>query len=256
MLAVAGSFYLLSTAAFCLFCVAIGARLLLLSQRTGARPERLLGIGLGLTGGLGYGILIAVALSRQALGETPDALMTAANALGKAPHALGVAAMLAFVLTVFRPGVAWARALAGFMLAALLAGYVGYAAGGGFVHGRPEGVWYWLGFASIGTYPVWIAIESFLYHGMMRRRRALGLAHPLVVNRFLLWGIGALFSVAAIWTVSLPAVLGLPLAEQARLSPLVLSETALWGIGAISSYWLTFFPPDWYRARIASPAPR
>jgi hypothetical protein len=254
MLAIAGSFYLLSTAAFCLCCVAIGVRLLLLARRTGARPERLLGTGLGLTGGLGYGILITVTLSRHSLGEGPHALVTAANAIGKGLHDLGVVAMLGFVLTVFRPGVAWARALAGVMVAALFAGYVGNAAAGGFVHGRPESVWYWVGFAAIGTYPVWIAIESFLYYGLMRRRRALGLADPLVVNRFLLWGVGALFSVAAIWTVSLPSILRLPIEEQLRLSPLVLSITAVWGIGAIASYWLTFFPPDWYRGRIASPA--
>jgi hypothetical protein len=34
-----------------------------------------------------------------------------------------------------------------------------------------------------------------------------------------------------------------------------MSITGLWGIGAISSYWLTFFPPAWYRARVAA-APR
>ncbi len=252
MMAIVGSLYLVSTAAFCLCCVAIGVRLHLLARRTGGRPERLLGTGLGLTGGLGYGILIAVTLSRQALGES--ALMTAAGALGKALHDLGVVAMIAFVLTVFRPGAAWARALGGAMVAALVAGYVGNAATGGFVHGRPEGFWYWLGFATIGTYPVWIAAESLLYYDLMRRRRALGLADPLIANRFLLWGVGALFSVAAIWTVSLPAILGLPLEEQRRLSPLVLSITAVWGIGAIASYWLTFFPPAWYRARLGAPA--
>jgi hypothetical protein len=34
----------------------------------------------------------------------------------------------------------------------------------------------------------------------------------------------------------------------------VLSITAVWGIGAIASYWLTFFPPVWYRARIGAAA--
>ena len=254
MMAIAGSLYLLSTAVFCLFCVTIGVRLLLLARRTGRRPERLLGTGLGLTGGLGYGILIAVTLTRQALGETPHALLTALGALGKGLHDLGVVAMLGFVLTVFRPNDEWAKALAGAMLAALVAGYFGNAATGGFVHGRAEGFWYWLGFAAIGTYPVWIATESFLYHRRMRRRSALGLADPVIVNRFLLWGVGAVFSVAAIWTVSLPALLGLPLEEQRRLSPLVLSITSVWGIGAIASYWLTFFPPVWYRARIGAAA--
>jgi hypothetical protein len=102
----------------------------------------------------------------------------------------------------------------------------------------------------IGSYPMWAAFEAFRYHALMSKRRALGLADPVVVNRFLLWGVASLFSVAAIWTISLPAILGLPLVEQQRLAPVSMSVTAVWGIGAISSYWLTFFPPAWYRSRL------
>jgi len=254
MSAVAGSFYLISTTAFCLFCLAIGLRLLLLSRRTGGRPERLLGLGLGMTGGFGYGLLIIVSLAHQANGGTFSNLLTALGLLGKAIHDLGVLAMLGFILTVFRPGERWARVLAGVMAVVLLVGYVGNAATGGFVESRPQGFWYWLGFTVIGTYPMWAAAEAFRYHGLMRKRRALGLADPVVVSRFLMWGIASLFAVAAIWTVSLPAILGLSLEEQLRWSPFVLSLTGIWGIGAISSYWLTFFPPAWYRARIAAAA--
>jgi hypothetical protein len=254
-MALAGSFYLISTTAFCLFCLVIGVRLLLLSRRTGALPERLLGLGLGATGGVGYGLLIIVSLARQANGGAPSDLMTALGLVGKAIHDLGVLAMLGFILSVFRPGERWARALAGAMAVVLLVGYVGNAVTGGFSESRPQGFWYWLGFTAIGTYPMWTAAEAFRYHGLMRKRRALGLADPIVVNRFLMWGVASLFSVAAIWTISLPAMLGLALEEQLRIAPLAMSITGIWGIGAISSYWLTFFPPAWYRARIAA-APR
>jgi hypothetical protein len=250
--AFAGSFYLVSTTAFCLFCLVIGVRLLLLSRRTGGVPERLLGLALGATGGFGYGILIFVSLAHRANGGAPSTLLTALGLVGKAIHDLGVLAMLGFILTVFRPNERWARALAGAMAVVLLVGYVGNAVTGGFTQSRPQGFWYWLGFAVIGTYPMWNAAESFRYHGLMRRRGALGLADPLVVNRFLLWGIGALFSVAAIWTISLPAMIGLSLEDQLRIAPLAMSITGVFGIGAISSYWLTFFPPAWYRARIAA----
>jgi hypothetical protein len=254
MAALAGSLYLVSTVAFCLFCLAIGLRLILLSRRTGARPERLLGLGLGLTGGLGYGILIAVSLLRQAAGDAPAPALTFFGLLGKGLHDLGVVAMLGFILTVFRPAEAWARALVGAMVAVLAVGYVGNAVTGGFSRLQIQGFWYWLGFAVIGTYPMWAAFEAFRYHALMRKRRALGLADPVVVNRFLLWGVASLFSVAAIWTISLPAILGLPLVEQQRLAPISMSVTAVWGIGAISAYWLTFFPPAWYRARLLSGA--
>jgi hypothetical protein len=254
VLAIAGSVYLLSTVAFCLCCVVIGARLLLLSRRTGGVPERLLGLGLGLTGGLGYGVLIAVSLTRQALGEAAYPAFTVAGALGKLLHDLGVCAVLAFVVHVFRPGAAWARALVAAMIAAMALGYAGYTLAGGFAHGRPEGFWYWLEFAPIGTYQVWAAAEALLYYRMMLRRRALGLADPLVANRFLCWGVGSLLAVAAIWTVSVPALLGLPLGEQQRVAPFTLSLTAVWGIGCVAAYWLAFFPPRWYRAGLSSTA--
>jgi hypothetical protein len=254
MAALAGSLYLVSTVAFCLFCLAIGVRLQLLARRTGGRPERLLGLGLGLTGGLGYGILISVSLLRQAAGDTPAPALTFWGLVGKAIHDIGVVAMLGFILTVFRPGVAWARALAGTMVLVLGVGYLGNALSGGFSRIEVQGFWYWVGFAVIGSYPVWAAGEAFRYHGLMRKRRALGLADPIVVNRFLLWGVASLFSVAAIWTISAPAILGLPLEEQQRLAPATMSLTGLWGSGAISAYWLTFFPPAWYRARVAAAA--
>jgi hypothetical protein len=252
MAALAGSLYLVSTIAFCGVCLVIGVRLLLRARASGARPEGLLGLGLGLTGGVGYGTLIAVVLLRQALGDAPHPVFTWATALGKAAHDVGVMCMLGFVLAVFRPGVAWARILAGAMIAILWTGYAAYAAGGHFVHGRPEGFWYWLEFLVIGTYPLWGAFEALRFHAQMRRRRALGLADPLVTNRFLLWGVGSLLALAAIWTISLPAILGMSLDEQRRVAPAAMLATALWGCGCIGAYWLTFFPPRWYRARVAA----
>jgi hypothetical protein len=256
MMAFAGSVYLVSTAAFCLFCLWIGARLLLLGQRSGSAPERLLGLGLGLTGGVGYGVLIAVSLTRQARGEAPDALLTWGSGLGKGIHDLGVVAFLAFVVRVFRPGVTWARGLAAAMAAVMAVGFVGYGLDGGFVHGRPEGFWYWLEFATIGTYPVWSGTEALLYYGQMKKRRALGLADALVTDRFRIWAVASLFTFLAIWTVSLPAILGLPYETQIRVAPLAMLVTAVWGSGAIASYWLTFFPPAWYRTRLAAPETR
>ena len=77
MSAVAGSFYLFSTAAFCLFCLAICVRLVRLSMRTGGRPERLLGLALGMTGGVGYGLLIVVSLATRARAGETSLLFTA-----------------------------------------------------------------------------------------------------------------------------------------------------------------------------------
>jgi hypothetical protein len=254
MIAFAGVFYLVSTYAFILFCIAIGIRLVRLSRRTGARPELFLGGALGLMGGIGYGALITLVLAREAILETAlGPWIPTMSTVAKGLHDLGVLFMITFVVKVFRPTEAWARALAGVMATALLVGYVGHTITDGFREVRMQTPWYWLGFATIGTVPIWAAVESFRYHGAMRKRQAIGLADPMVVNRFLLWAIANCFSVAAVWTVSLPSMLELPIEQQTATAPFTLSLTALWGIGAIGSYWLAFFPPHWYARRVVAP---
>src|SRR5262249_16178730 len=47
---------------------------------------------------------------------------------------------------------------------------------------------YWINFAARVSGVVWMSVESFRYGAMLRRRLRLGLADPLVANRFLLWG--------------------------------------------------------------------
>jgi len=254
MAALAGSLYLVSTIAFCAICLVVGVRLVARSRSGDGRPELLLGTGIGLTGGVGYGLLIAVALTRLSWGQDQGPGYTFLTAFGRAVHDVGVLCVIAFVLQVFRPGVAWARGLAAVMVAALVAGYVGNGLAGGFVHGRAEGAWYWVEFATIAGYPVWASLESLAYYARMRRRRALGLADPLVTNRFLVWGIAFALTFAAIITVSFPALIGLPLAEQQRVAPVSLLLTAVWGTGSVAAQWLTFFPPRWYRAWVVGRA--
>ena len=178
MLAIAGSFYLVSTYAFVLFCMVLGVRLVRLAQRNAARPELYLGSALFLMGGVGYGILITMSFSREWFGEAGMVWIPGVSLLGKALHDVGVLCMIAFVVTVFRPTETWARTLAGTMVAVLIVGYVGHALADGFRDVRPSTPWYWLGFATIGTLPFWNATEAFLYHGQMRKRAALGLARP------------------------------------------------------------------------------
>jgi hypothetical protein len=252
-MAIVGSFYLVSTYAFVFFCMATGVRLVRLARRNGTRPELLLGGALFLEGGLGYGVLITMTFARGWAGESGTSWIPTVSLLAKALHDVGVLMMITFIVTVFRPTDRWARALAAVMAAALIVGYAGHAAAGGFNELRIQTPWYWLGFATIGTVPIWGGIESFLYHGLMRKRAALGLADPVVVNRFLLWTLGSAFSVLAIWTVSLPSLLQLPLDRQMAIAPLSLSITGIWGIGAIGAYWLAFFPPAWYTRRMSAP---
>ncbi|MCP5056291.1 MAG: hypothetical protein GY937_06135 [bacterium] len=92
----------------------------------------------------------------------------------------------------------------------------------------------------------------------MRKRVALGLAEPLVANRFLLWAIASLCTVASVWTVNAPVFLGYEPGSAGEISARSISMlvTSAFGIATICAYWLTFFPPAWYRARFPSNATR
>jgi hypothetical protein len=245
MTALAGSLYVVSTIAFSVLCMVIGVRLVLLSRRTGARPELYLGVGLLLTGGLGYGLVAGSAIAAASLGADARGLR-GIGLFGLLLHHIGVAWNLAFIVTVFRPTERWARALAVTLLAILAASWIGMVFGDQPAGALRGGGWYRLGSAVTANYPFWITFEALHYYGLMRRRQAIGLADPVVTNRFLLWGIASLFAAAAVWTAALPGLLVSSMAEQARLAPLILSVTGILGIGSIATYWLTFFPPRWY----------
>jgi hypothetical protein len=88
----------------------------------------------------------------------------------------------------------------------------------------------------------WSAVESLAYHARLRRRLALGLVEPVVVNRLLLWGISTTAS-----TLSCVVLTWFTLT-----SPLsVLDPTALVVSGACGALGavvmiLTFLPPAGY----------
>jgi hypothetical protein len=175
-------------------------------------------------------------------------------ALGWIFHNLGVVCMLDFVHRVFRPDVGWARVLKYTMGAVLWGGWLADASTGGLTASRPGG-FYWIAFAVIGTYPLWTAVEAFKYWGQMRKRASLGLADPLVANRFLLWTIASITTFASIWLVEVPTFPGYErMAEAAeRVSSVTMLCTSVFGIATIFTYWLTFFPPAWDRKRFISP---
>ena len=253
----AGSFYLASTAAFSILAIIIGIRLITLSRRTKRVPERSLGLGIMLTAGFGYGILMFAMIGRQAAGgsDAAPAFFSWLLALGWISHNAGVVFILDFVRRVFRPEERWARILEFTMGLVLWGGWIAYVVGGGLESNSP-GRTYWIMFSVIGTYPLWTAIESIRYWKMMRKRVSLGLADPLVANRFLLWAIAAITTFASIWLVEAPTFLGFERfsPEAAHVTAISMLCTSSLGIATICSYWLTFFPPGWYSARFSPPA--
>lgn len=254
MALLAGSFYLLGTLAFVLVSLVIGVRLCCLSRRTGERPELYLGLGILGAAVLGYGVLVAGILVRGGIDGEATPLAVGLTAAGKVLHDAGVTLLLVFVLTVFRRESRLARALFAVAMLALWGGLVGVGATGGFHDLGRKGFFWWLEYAVIWTYPLWPAIESFRYHRLMRRRQRLGLADPLVANRFLLWGLASSTTLLAIWVSSSPMLLDDP-ARVAQLQTPTYLLTAVFGIATVALYGLTFFPPAWYRRWLAESAP-
>lgn len=256
MSALAGSMYLLSTLAFGLTAVVVGSRLVRAGRAAGHEPEWFLGMGIVLTAGLGYGVMILALVARTAFPEAGalTATCTGAAALGWIFHNLGVMSFLRFTVMVFRAGERWARWLVVGLSIVLWSGWGGYVALGGLVAGSPNAA-YWVSFSVIGSYPLWMAAEAARYYRLMRRRLGLGLADPVVTNRFLLWALASLSMAASIWIVNVPSLSGaVPgSADAIRLRDVSMLSTSGFGITTVCIYWLTFFPPDWYRRRLGRP---
>lgn len=247
----------LATLAFVLGSAVVSCRLLLLARRSRGLPELLLGGAIGLTAVLGYGVQIAGVLVRGDA-ATPEAVPQAAVVLtagGRVLHDIGVTLNIAFVLHVFRQGVAWAKALAGLMLALLWVGFLAVAAQDGFRDNAVVGSPAWLAeFAVVWSYPVWSMTEAFRYGFLMKKRAALGLASPLVVNRFFLWGWGSLFGTMAIWIASIPFLYANDPATLATISEPVRVATAPLGLASVTCSLFAFAAPSWYRRRVEAAA--
>jgi hypothetical protein len=226
----------------------LGARLLKLSMRTQQLPEALLAIHFLLCCSLGY-LLLIVGLSGAREPELfAPAVVSLLLGVGYLVSCIGVFGGIWFNFLVFRSKAGWARVLLALTGAALFAGYFGYGLGGGFQHGRMEGGWFWLFYGTYLAGAAWVMWEPLAYYRVMRRRLHLGLAEPLVVNRFLLWGIGSVgrFVMVGGGIIATVALGG----QKTELAPdpvgFLLLAVALIGTGVAASYWLTFFPPPRY----------
>jgi hypothetical protein len=228
--------------------VTLGVRLLLLAIRSRQLPELLLSIHFLLCCGLGY-LLMVIGLSAvHEPGLLPAAVVTGLLAVGTFGSCVGVFGGICFNYLVFRQNEPWARGLVALAAVTLTTGFVGYGASGGFEHGRFEGAWFWLYYGTYAVGAAWVMVEPLRYYGAMRKRLHLGLAEPLVANRFLLWGIGSVGRFFMVVGGAIPSVFFA--ADSIKFAPGVVGFTllavGLVGLGVAISYWLTFFPTPGY----------
>jgi hypothetical protein len=233
--ALAGALYLL-------IILIVGSRLVLLARRTRQLPELLLGGALLLGGVLG-GPLEGAAGPLEA--EFGGAIAGKVLLAGKLAGLCALLCHATFIRIVFRPRERWAWLIVGIMVAFPLAALIGYGAHGGFATSEIPMNWFWLEFTARITGSIWLAAEGAIYYGMMKRRLRLGLAEPLITNRFLLWTLAGVVSALVLFT-SVPPMLLDPVADK-NLLTLDLFVFSFAGVGVSVLYFLTFLPPQRFR---------
>jgi len=227
-------------ASFFVASLVIGTRLLLLARRTGEIPELLIGLAVLGIGPLGYG------LSALAVATSGRSTITSATLQGSGFVAIfiGAAAQYLFVWYVFRRQARWAGPLVFAAIALMATGYVVDILGNGLVHRRYEGLWFWVSMILRLWVVSWTSVEALLYWRRMRRRLRLGLAEPLVTNRFLLWGVGS----AAAFLGSAVGLVFVGLTGTSSIQiPSLNVIVSLHGLVAAIAMWFAFQPPAFYR---------
>jgi hypothetical protein len=219
----------------------VGVRLLLRAQRSHGVPELLAGLSYVGAPALGYPMVIVASTMAN------RALAIPIYVVGETLLVSGCCCFLFFTMKVFRPGAGWAMWTAA-VGAAVLA-WAGFEITRAFLsstdpleiaaHAR-AGLTAMVTVLALSY--VWTALEGLRYYRMMRKRMALGLADPVVTNRFFLWTCSGLTSVA--W-ISFTAVM---LAAGANLAtnPLNVSVTCAGGIANTVFLLLIFMPPAAY----------
>lgn len=233
---------LLGVVAFTLASAVVGVRLLLLARRTRQAPELAMGLAFVVSAAVGFPLLTAASLVGQDPGsqDVARALMTAGTFMTFCGYVgLGIGCW-----RIYRPAERWP------LLAIALGGAVVLAASATVALAEEltiRELAFWPGVCVGALTFSWNAAESFLLHGRLRRRLALGLADPEVVNRVLMWGIGSAAACAmTLHALALRIALGPVIADEQRI---VSSGLGLVAAVAIA---LAFFPPAAYRRRFAA----
>ena len=235
----------------------VGTRLLRLARRDGGGPVAFLGLYFLVYGALATGFSIAtyVGWSSAAL-ALPDPVARLLNGVFFVTATAGLGCLLVFTQRTFRPDSRAARAAAWGLGTVMALATAALAVTEGFEVRVLNGPAYWVHFAARVAIWLWVAGESLAYWTKQRRRLAIGLADPVVTNRFFLWGVWGLvvallaFSdpLARLWYVALAGTTSQWLPEVGR--PIIEATVPLaCGLNACALILmgLTFFPTRGYR---------
>jgi hypothetical protein len=230
---------------FALASTVVGGRLLWVARRTREAPELAMGLAFVVSGAIGFPLLIAGQAALQASG--PNATTHLLMALGAGFTFSGYVGLGVGCWRIFRPAARWPLVPIALGTLVLLAVCTLVATSSTPAEAPRRELVTWGGvFVGALTF-AWNAAESLLLHAQLRRRRALGLADPAVVNRVLMWSVGTLAALGmTLHGLLLRVLLGPVVADGHRL------VSSLFGLVAAVAIWLAFFPPAAYRRRFAA----
>lgn len=233
----------LSVGLLILSALVVTIKTLNLWRRSRGLPELLLGGMLLCATVLGYPLTILSTL-------IPIDQWWPIHAAGSLAISLGFSCLVLFTLRVFRPGILWARCLAGVVIAMLV------VTTGRFVvevtGENPRRPLEMLDVALFTTFPIavaylWTTVESLSYYQRLKLQLRLGLTDVVVTNRVLLWGMMTLAAGIAVVINAVAMMAGVYLSP-----PIVLVSSCL-GLVHASFLFLAFHPPSWYTAWLEQP---
>ena len=245
------------TASNLLLSLMVGMRLVRLGRGRGSGPELWLGGYFLVAAFLGATLHIAVYGSLADPSVTLSPSVTAFLLVGASlAYGIGATAISAFTWLTFRRDEAWAQAFVWIWGGLVLVGLVGQALTEGFALVAFPGFWYWVQWLGRTAPLAWITYESFRYYGMSRRRLRLGLAEPVLTNRFLLWGMWSaaatlnymadlLARVAYVFMTGETAALVVEAAVPIIVA--TVASSSLLGVISAVTLMLTFFPTQAYQ---------
>jgi hypothetical protein len=239
----------------------LGGRLLNRAGRAGGGvPELLLGLHLWFAIGLGSLCLSIASTSAYLPGRISPALFGAFTIGGNIATLFGLMAALWFNYRVFHDGQRVGRIVAGFVSALMWLGFALYLYNGGMQMGDLYGPASWPYVATMVLADVWLVRDALGFRAQLRRRLALGLADPIVVDRLLLWSGASIARIGLVLIAPATSVLvGGTTELRLSLVPALLAVSASLIFLATVSLWLMLAPTEayrrWVERRYASAGP-
>jgi len=219
----------------------VGVRLLVRARGSRGVPELLAGMSYVAAPAVGYPMAIAGSMVHDRTVAVPIYLV------GETLLVFGCCCFLFFTVKVFRPSARWAFwiAVVGTLAlvwsgVAIVQAYLSSSDTAVITARAKPGLTAMVAVLALSY--VWTALEGLRYYRMMRKRMALGLADPVVTNRFLLWTFSGLTSVAWISFSALMLAAGANLATNAAN----VAVTSAGGIANTVFLLLIFMPPAAY----------